>query len=160
MKVAVGSDHAGFKLKGYVLKYLREKKITFEDFGCYTSESVDYPHIAYKVAKAVDKGEFDRGILVCGSGVGMAVTANKVHGIRAVQAYDVYTAKQSREHVDTNVLTLAGRRIDKGLALRIIGTWLKVKFLGGRHQRRVEMVMRIHKVEQQHRKGIKGEEWR
>lgn len=141
MKIAIGSDHAGFKMKEIVKAFLKRKKIAFEDFGTYSEESVDYPDYAYPVAKAVAKGKFDRGILICGSGVGVTITANKVKGIRAVNAYDTYTAKQSREHGNCNVLTLAGRKLTKAKATKIVSVWLKTKFSGdARHLRRLKKI--------------------
>src|SRR3989339_1789763 len=123
MKIAIGSDHAGFKMKEIVKAYLKRKKIEFKDFGAYSEESVDYPDIGFPLAKAVAKGEFERGILICGSGVGVTIVANKVKGIRAVNAYDTYIAKQSREHGDCNVLTLAGRKLNRGRAHKIVDVW-------------------------------------
>ena len=144
MKIAIGSDHAGYKLKEIIKNYLKRKKIDFKDFGTYSEESVDYPDFAYLVTEAVASGEFERGILFCGSGVGMSITANKVKGIRAVLGYDTYTAKQSRQHGDCNVLCLAGKKLTRAKATKIVEVWLKTKFSGvERHLRR------IRKIEQQ-----------
>jgi len=141
MKIAIGSDHAGYKLKEIIKAYLKRKKIDFKDFGTNSQESCDYPDLAYPVAKAVAKHEFDRGILICGSGVGVTITANKVKGIRAVNAYDTYTAKQSREHGDCNVLCLAGRKLTRAKATKIVDVWLKTKFLNDeRHLRRIKKI--------------------
>ncbi len=141
MKVAIGSDHAGYKLKEIIKAYLKRKKIEFKDFGTNSEESVDYPDYAYPVAEGVAKGAFDRGILICGSGVGMAITANKVKGIRAVLAHDTYIAKQSREHGDCNVLCLAGRKLTRAKATKIVDVWLKTKFSGDeRHLRRIRKI--------------------
>lgn len=141
MRIALGSDHAGYKLKEIIKAYLKRKKIDFEDFGTTSEESVDYPDFGFAVAKAVAKGEFDRGILFCGSGVGMAIIANKVKGIRAVNAYNTYTAKQSRQHGDCNVLCLAGRRLSKAKATKIVDVWLKTEFSGEeRHLRRIRKI--------------------
>jgi len=141
MKIAIGSDHAGFKAKELVKAFLKRKKIETKDFGTFSEESVDYPDYAYPVAEAVAKGEFDRGILICGSGVGVTIVANRVKGIRAVLAYDTYTAKQSREHGDANILTLAGRKMTKAKADKIVDVWLKTKFSGEeRHLRRVRKI--------------------
>ena len=143
MKVAIGSDHAGYKLKEEIKKYLEKEKIEYKDFGTHSEESVDYPDYAYPVAEAVAKKEFDSGILICGSGVGMIIAANKVKGIRAINVTDEYTAKQSREHGDCNVLGLAGRKLDKDKALRIVEVWLKTPFSGGeRHIRRIKKIER------------------
>ncbi len=141
MKVAIGADHAGFKLKEIIINYLKRKKIDFKDYGTYSEESVDYPDYAYPVARAVANKEFDRGILICGSGVGVTITANKVKGIRAVNAYDTYTAKQSREHGDCNVLTLAGKKLTRAKGTKIVDVWLKTKFSGEeRHLRRLKKI--------------------
>jgi len=141
MKIAIGSDHAGFKLKEIIKAYLNRKKIAFKDFGTNSEEACDYPDLAYPVAKAVARGEFDRGILICGSGVGVTITANKVKGIRAVNAYDTYIAKQSRLHGDCNVLCLAGRKLTRAKATKIVDVWLKTKFSGDeRHLRRIQKI--------------------
>ena len=143
MKIAIGSDHAGFKMKEIVKAYLKRKKIAFKDFGTYSEESVDYPDYAYPVAEAVARKEFERGILICGSGVGVTITANKVKRIRAANAYDTYTAKQSRQHGDCNVLTLAGRKLTKAQARKIVAVWLKTEFSGDeRHLRRIRKIER------------------
>jgi ribose 5-phosphate isomerase B len=144
MKVAIGSDHAGFKLKEIIKALLRRKKIEFKDFGTHSEASVDYPDYAYAVAEAVAKGEFERGIAICGSGVGVTITANKVRGIRAVNAYDTYTARQSREHGDCNVLCLAGRKLTRAKASKIVDVWLKADFSGEeRHLRRIRKIEKI-----------------
>ncbi|MDD5383127.1 MAG: ribose 5-phosphate isomerase B [Candidatus Margulisbacteria bacterium] len=141
MKIAIGSDHAGFKLKEIVKNYLKRKKLEFKDFGASSEESVDYPDYAFPVAEAVARGEFDRGILICGSGVGVTITANKVKGIRAVNAYDTYSAKQSRQHGDCNVLCLAGRKLTRAKATKIVDVWLKTEFSGEeRHLRRIKKI--------------------
>jgi len=141
MKIALGSDHAGFKLKEIIKAYLKRKKVDFKDFGTDSEASVDYPDYAKPVAKAVAQGEFDRGILVCGSGVGVTIVANKVKGIRAVNAYNSYTAKQSRQHGDCNVLCLAGRNPNKARATKMISVWLRTKFSGDeRHLRRIRKI--------------------
>lgn len=141
MKVAIGSDHAGYAMKEIIKKYLNRKGIELEDFGTHSTASVDYPDYAYPVAGAVAKGKFDRGILLCGSGVGMCITANKVKGIRAVLAHDTYTAKQSRQHGDCNVLCLAGKKLTRAQATKITSVWLKTKFSGeARHLRRIQKI--------------------
>jgi ribose 5-phosphate isomerase B len=141
MKIALGADHAGYKLKEIIKEYLSRKDIEFKDFGTDSEASVDYPDFAHPVAAAVAKGEFDRGILVCGSGVGMAIAANKHKGIRAVMVHDSYTAKQSREHGDANVLALAGRKLTRAKANKIVDTWLKTEFSGEeRHLRRINKI--------------------
>ncbi len=143
MRIAIGSDHAGFKLKDQLIKYLRKKRIQVKDFGTYSEESCDYPDIAFPVAKAVAAKKFNRGILICGSGVGVSITANRMKGVRAVNVSDVYTAKMSREHGDSNVLCLAGRRLKTPQAVRILETWLKTPFSGEeRHRRRIRKIDR------------------
>jgi ribose 5-phosphate isomerase B len=143
MKIAIGSDHAGFKLKEIVKAFLTRKGYEFKDFGTESEASVDYPDYAYPVAEAVAKGDFDRGILICGSGVGMSIAANKVRGIRAVLVHDTYTAKQSRQHGDCNILCLAGRKLTRAKATKIVATWLKTDFSGDeRHLRRINKIER------------------
>ena len=143
MKIAIGSDHAGFKLKEEIKKYLEAEKIAYKDFGTSSEESTDYPEFAFAVAKDVAAGKFDRGILICGSGVGMTIAANKVKGIRAVNAYDEYAARQSREHGDCNVLCLAGRKLKIDQALKIVDIWLKTPFSNEeRHLRRIKQIER------------------
>ena len=151
MKVAIGSDHAGYKLKELVKNYLKRKKIEFKDFGTDSEAPVDYPDFAYPLAEAVAAGEFERGIVICGSGVGVTITANRVKGIRAVLAYDTYTAKQSRWHGDCNVLALAGKQLTKARAARIVAVWLKTEFSGEeRHLRRIK------KIDRHVPRGIEG----
>jgi ribose 5-phosphate isomerase B len=141
MKIAIGSDHAGFKLKEQIKTYLKNKGIGIKDFGTTSEESCDYPDFAYPAAKAVAGGKFDRGILICGSGVGMTIVANKVAGIRAVNAYDIEIAKQSRLHGDCNVLCLAGRKMKREKALKIVDVWLKTPFSNEeRHLRRLRKI--------------------
>ena len=143
MKIALGSDHGGYKLKEEILKYLQGEKYEVKDFGTHSEESCDYPDFAFAVAEAVAKGEFDRGILFCGSGVGVTITANKVPGIRAVNAYNEEIARQSREHGDCNVLALGGRYIEAEAAKKIVDVWLKTPFSGDeRHRRRIKKIDR------------------
>ena len=140
MKIAVASDHGGFELKKHILEYLTSKNIDFADFGTYDNNSCDYPIYAKKVAKEVSEGNFDKGILVCGTGQGMAICANKTKGIRAVCVSDTFSAKMTREHNNSNILTLGQRVIGKGLALEIVETWLNTEFKGERHQKRIDMI--------------------
>lgn len=138
MKIAIGSDHGGYKLKEAVKKYLLAQGHKVKDFGTYSEESCDYPDFAFKVAKAVAAKKFERGVLVCGSGVGVTIAANRFKRVRAVNAYDLYTAKQSREHGDANVLCLGGRRVKIKQALKFLDIWLKTPFSGNeRHLRRI-----------------------
>jgi ribose 5-phosphate isomerase B len=137
MKIAVGSDHGGFELKQAMTLHLRETGVEFEDFGVFCDASVDYPDIAVQVAEAVARGEYDRGLLFCGTGVGISIAANKVAGIRAANCHDVFSAQMSREHNNANVLAMGGRVIGTGLAAMIIDVWLSTEFVGGRHERRI-----------------------
>lgn len=140
MKIAIGSDHAGFKLKETVKEFLKTSGIEVIDFGTHSEESADYPDFAFPVAEAVAKKEFDFGILICGTGIGMSITANKVAGIRAALCNDLFTANCSKEHNDANVLCMGGRIVGEGLAKAIVQTWLEKKFQGGRHERRVKKI--------------------
>ncbi len=135
--IVLGSDHAGFALKEKVKKHLEQKGIPFEDVGAQSEEPVDYPDVAHKVAEAVGAGRRERGIVVCGTGIGVSMAANRHPGVRAAVAYDEATARLSREHNDANVLALGGRSLDHQLALRILDLWLETPFAGGRHARRV-----------------------
>ncbi|MEP7117602.1 MAG: ribose 5-phosphate isomerase B [Acidobacteriota bacterium] len=141
MLVALGADHAGFELKEAVKRTLDAQGVAWRDFGTSSAESVDYPDFAALVTAAVVAGEADRGILVCGSGVGMAIAANRVHGIRAAVINDVAGAALAREHNDLNVLSLAARRAVPAEVEGIVATFLQTPFAGGRHERRV------HKLE-------------
>jgi len=145
MKIAVGSDHGGFNLKKTIIEYLEENNIEYRDFGCYSEKPVDYPDFARLVAKAVSRGEFDSGILICGTGIGISIAANKVKGVRAALCNDCFSARMAREHNDANILALGERVIGKGLALEITKTWLESKFQGGRHQRRIDKIMQLEK---------------
>lgn len=141
MKIAIGSDHAGFNLKSKLIAYFNKKGIKYKDFGTYSEAACDYSDYAFPVARAVAAGKFARGVLICGSGVGVSITANRIKGIRAVNIDDLYTARQSREHGDSNVLCLAGRRIDPQKALKILAVWLKTPFSGeARHRRRIKKI--------------------
>jgi ribose 5-phosphate isomerase B len=140
MRIAIGADHAGVALKDTVKQVLTERGVEFEDFGTLTTESVDYPDFAAAVARKVASGEFDRGILTCGSGIGMAIAANKIHGIRAASISDEESARLSREHNDINVLALGERTGNADTARRIVDIFLDTPFAGGRHQRRVDKI--------------------
>lgn len=141
MRIAIGSDHAGFKLKQALIGYLKKHGIFHKDFGTTSEASCDYPDFAFPVARAVAAGKFERGILICGSGVGVTITANRVKGVRAVNVSDLYTARLSRQHGDANVLCLAGRRLKPQKALKIADVWLKTPFSGEeRHWRRIRKI--------------------
>jgi ribose 5-phosphate isomerase B len=143
MKIAIGSDHAGFKLKQELVDYFKKQGISYQDFGTDSAASCDYPDFAFPVAEAVAAGKFERGVLICGSGVGVTITANRVKGIRAVNVNNLYTARQSREHGDANVLCLAGKRLPPKKALRILAVWLQTPFSGEeRHLRRIRKIDR------------------
>lgn len=140
MKVAIGCDHGGFHLKETIKDVLKDMQIEFTDFGTYSTESVDYPDIAAPVANAVAAGEYDRGILICGTGIGIGIAANKVDGIRAALCHDTFSAHASREHNNANILTMGERVIGPGLATDIVKIWLTTDFAGGRHERRVAKI--------------------
>jgi RpiB/LacA/LacB family sugar-phosphate isomerase len=145
MKVVVGSDHAGFELKEQLKAALVEKGYAVIDVGTESPASVDYPDFGIKAATLVGRGEADRGVLVCGTGIGMSVVANKVKGVRAALISDIYTAIQSRKHLDANILVLGGRVIGKDLAAEITRVWLDTPFEGGRHQKRIEKIEHYEK---------------
>jgi ribose 5-phosphate isomerase B len=140
MRIALGADHAGIHLKAEIRKLLDERGIAYTDFGTETTDSVDYPDFADRVAHAVASGEFDRGLLFCGSGIGMAIAANKVAGIRAAPVVDETSARLSREHNDANVLALGERLTPPDVARQLVNTFLDTPFGGGRHQRRVDKI--------------------
>lgn len=139
MKIAIGCDHNGLALKQALLEGpLRGHQV--RDFGVFSNEAADYPDVAFAVAQAVAAGEHERGILICGTGIGMAIAANKVKGIRAAACSDVYSAKMSRRDNDANILCVGGRVVGPGLAAEIVTAWLSEEFAGGRHQRRVAKI--------------------
>ncbi len=135
--LAIASDHGGFALKQEIMAHLREQGVAFEDLGTYTEESCDYPVYAEKLGRAVAAGEYERGILLCGTGVGISIAANKIRGIRAALCSDCFSAEYARRHNDANVLALGGRVLGPELAKRIVDTFLAADFEGGRHARRV-----------------------
>lgn len=140
MKIVIASDHGGFELKQHIMAYLDKLGYEYTDFGCYSTESMDYPDIAFPAAQAVASGEFDRGILICGTGIGVSICANKVRGIRCALCGDVLSAELTRQHNDSNMLAMGGRIIGVETAKAIVRTWLSTEFLGGRHLRRVEKI--------------------
>ncbi len=143
MRVSIGSDHAGFELKEKLRGLLIRLGQDVRDEGTFGPASVDYPDAAGAVARRVQSGEADRGILVCGTGIGMSIAANKFRGIRAAVCHDLETATLSREHNDANVLALSGRSTDPDLAFKMVEVWLKTDFLGDRHKRRVDKIREI-----------------
>ena len=140
MKIALGADHAGYQLKESLKRLLDELGVPYEDFGTTNGHSVDYPDFARAVAEGVGRGRFERGILVCGTGVGMAIAANKVPGVRSAPIVDTDTARLSREHNDLNVLTLGARVVPESRAREIVRTFLQTPFEGGRHNERVKKI--------------------
>ncbi|PRX35771.1 ribose-5-phosphate isomerase [Orenia metallireducens] len=143
MKIALGSDHGGINLKSKIKELLDEKGIEYHDFGPDSTDSVDYPDFAKEVAYSVTNGEYDRGILICGTGIGMSIAANKVKGIRAALCHDVFSAKATRLHNNSNILTMGERVVGSELALEIARTWLDTGFEGERHQRRIDKISQL-----------------
>lgn len=141
--IAIGSDHAGFQLKKEIIAWLEEKNIPYIEFGCLNGESWDYPLVAKEVCDRVTSGSAEKAILVCGTGIGISIAANKVKGIRAAVCTDAYTAKYTRLHNDANVLCIGGRVTGSGVAVEIVETFLNTAFEGGRHQRRVDQITSI-----------------
>ena len=140
MKIAVGSDHGGFEYKEQIVRFLADLGVEVEDVGCHSTESVDYPRFADLVCARVQSGTCDRGILICGTGIGMSIAANRHRDIRAALCHEAYTARMSREHNNANVLCLGGRVLGIEVALDIVGVWIETEFAGGRHQRRLDML--------------------
>ena len=140
MKVCLGSDHAGYHLKEEIKKWVLEWGFQTTDFGAFSEEAVDYPDIAGRVSKAVASGDYERGILVCGTGIGMCIAANKVRGVRAALVHDVFSATATRQHNNSNVLTMGARVIGFGLAREIVRTWLYATYEGGRHNARIKKI--------------------
>jgi ribose 5-phosphate isomerase B len=147
MKLAIGADHGGWELKQELVKYLQTvKNIEVLDFGTATRDSVDYPDYGRKVSEAVSDGTADRGILICGTGIGMSIVANRFPKVRAALCHDHFTAQMSRQHNDANVLVMGERVIGRGVACEILTTWLETEFDGGRHQLRLNKIQDIEKT--------------
>jgi ribose 5-phosphate isomerase B len=142
-RIALGADHAGFQAKEHVKKYLESAGYAVNDTGTSSEESVDYPDFAIEVARRVQQGQSDLGILVCGTGIGMAIAANKIGGVRAAVAHDVMTAQMSREHNDANVLTMGARVLSEHQIIEVVMSFLNAQFAGGRHQRRVDKISEL-----------------
>ena len=140
MQIAIGSDHAGLKLKNAVISYLSELGHDYKDFGTYDTNSVDYPDIGRTVSTAVAEKKFDLGILICSTGVGMCITANKVRGIRAALCHDTFAAARAREHTDCNILCMGEWCIGQGIGRAIVKAFFDAEFVGGRHARRLEKI--------------------
>ncbi len=145
MRIAVGTDHRGFAVRAQVLETLHRLGHEVEDVGTFSDEAVDYPDIAAKVAAKVSRGEVDRGILVCGTGLGMCIAANKFHGVRAAPCHDDMTAEMSRRHNDANILCLSADLLGERLVDRMIELWLSTPFEGGRHARRIEKITELER---------------
>ena len=145
MKIALGSDHGGLKLKKHIIMHLESKNIQVKDFGTYTEESCDYPDYALKVASEVVANNFELGILICGTGIGIGIAANKVPGIRAALCNDTFSAHAAREHNNANILTMGERVIGTGLALDIVDTFINAEFQGDRHQKRIDKITEIER---------------
>mgnify|MGYP003300496289 CR=1 FL=1 len=139
--IGIGCDHGGYALKQEIIKYLEDKKIEYKDFGCYNEDSVDYPVYGKKVANAVVEGECEKGILICGTGIGISIAANKIKGIRAALCHDCFSAQATREHNNANILAMGGRIVGPGLAVKIVDTFLNTEFSNDeRHIRRIEQI--------------------
>ena len=139
--IALGSDHGGYGLKQEIIGYLEEKGIEYKDYGCYDESPCDYPVFGKKAAQAVVSGECEKGILICGTGIGISIAANKIKGVRAALCHDVFSAKATREHNDANMLAMGARVVRPGLALMIVDTFLNTEFSNAeRHQKRIDML--------------------
>ena len=141
--IAIGCDHGGLAMKDFLVGFLKKEGYDVKDFGIYENKSVDYPDIAKPVCESIQNGECDRGILVCGTGIGMSIAANKHSGIRAAVCGDIYSAKMTKVHNNSNVITLGGRVIGEETAREIVDIWLKSEFEGGRHQARIDLITDI-----------------
>ncbi len=141
--LAIGCDHGGVSLKKEIIKYLEANSIAYKDFGTYTEESCDYPDIAVKVCDAINSKECDKGVLICGTGIGISMAANKIHGIRAALCHDYFSAKYTRLHNDSNIIAFGARVIGPGLAIELLDIFLNTEFEGGRHQVRVDKMMAL-----------------
>jgi ribose 5-phosphate isomerase B len=144
-KIAIASDHAGLELKEYMKTFLKEKGVDVLDMGTNGSASVDYPDYGIPVAEKVSRGEIEKAILICGTGIGMSIVANKFPNVRAALVNDVYSATMAKEHNDANILVVGGRIAGKGLAREMVKVWLEAKFEGGRHQKRLDKIKELEK---------------
>ncbi|MDE5756433.1 MAG: ribose 5-phosphate isomerase B [Clostridia bacterium] len=145
MKIAIGCDHGGINLKPTVIKVLENNGVEIIDMGCNDTKSVDYPDYALKVAEAVSKGEVDKGIILCGTGIGISIAANKVKGVRAAVCHDLFTAQMCAQHNDANILSMGGRIVSEELAGQMVEVWLDTPFEGGRHTGRVAKISEIER---------------
>lgn len=147
MKIAIGSDHAGFDCKKEIIAYLEKQGFEVKDFGTFSTESCDYPDFGYAVAKSVASDEYDRGVLICGTGVGIGIAANKVNGIRCALCGDAYTAELCRKHNDANMISMGARVTDVEKMKQIVSVFLSTQFEGGRHQRRIDKLAQIERLQ-------------
>ncbi len=145
-RIAIGADHAGYHVKERIKEFLQQQGHEVIDFGTHSEDAVDYPDYAQQVAQSVASAEVDRGVLVCGTGIGTAMVANKFPGIRAANCNDTYTARMAKEHTDANVLTVGARVVDADHAIAIVKEWLNARFEGGRHQRRLDKIADIERA--------------
>ena len=141
--IAIGSDHGGYALKQEIMAHLEQRGLEYIDFGTYSTDSCDYPQYGAAVGRAVANGSCERGILICGTGIGISISANKIHGVRAALCGDCFSAEMTRRHNDANILALGARVVGPGLALKIVDTFLDTPFDGGRHARRIEQMMAL-----------------
>ncbi len=141
--IAIGSDHAGFELKQEVMKHLEELGLQYKDYGTYSADSCDYPDFGEAVGRAVVSGECEKGILICGTGIGIGIAANKIHGVRCATCSDCFSADMARRHNNANILSFGARVVGGGLALMLVDTFLGTEFEGGRHARRVDKIMSL-----------------
>jgi ribose 5-phosphate isomerase B len=144
-RIAIGCDHRGLAMKELIISFLQSNGYRYQDFGCYSTEPVDYPDIAKKVGDAVASGNFDQGILICNTGIGMCIAANKIKGVRAALCHNVFAAQRARQHNDANVLCLGGEDVDTNTALEIVRTFLATDFEGGRHAQRVDKIRALER---------------
>lgn len=145
MRIAVACDHGGYRLKNILMNEMVKQGYEVVDFGCYNEESCDYPDYASKAAKAVASGDCNRGVVICGTGIGVSITCNKINGIRCALVHDVFSAKATRAHNDTNMLAMGQRVIGEGLALEILDAWLHTDYEGGRHDARIKKLMDLER---------------
>lgn len=145
--IVIGSDHGGYELKQAVAELLAERSLDFEDYGTDGTDSVDYPDFAERVAKAVSTGKAEAGILICGTGIGMSISANKFSGVRAALVHDEFTAQMAREHNNANILVMGGRVLSRALGLKLVEVWLDSTYEGGRHQNRLDKISVIEKAQ-------------
>lgn len=151
--IAIGNDHVAYDMKLEIIEYFKSKGLEYLDCGANTKDQVDYTDFGYAVAKLVSQGKCDRGVLICGSGVGISISANKVNGIRCVVCSEPYSAKLSRQHNNTNILAIGSRVVGIGLAKMILDEWLEAEYEGGRHQKRIDKIIEIEKDQQKLQMG-------